>query len=196
VFRQPSFSGSTATFIDTTAGVLNFAYATNGVPAGNPSARVLDAAWTFRTGTVSPWLRLTTFNTASLPNPVIDFRGALSFDILADRDLYVALGLRESNPTAGTLIGANGGTTGAIEFVGGTTDNTVTPPLGRLVRAGAWTRLTFYLPNEPVRAFTGNGVLETTTGLGVLEHLAIVPATGTGAHSVWLDNFQVITLAP
>lgn len=45
---------------------------------------------------------------------------------------------------------------------------------------------------EPVRNFTGgNGILSSATGLGVLEHLAFVPAAGAGAHDVYLDNFIV-----
>jgi hypothetical protein len=34
--------------------------------------------------------------------------------------------------------------------------------------------------------------LDSTTGKGTLEHIALVPADGAGAHSIYLDNFQVI----
>jgi hypothetical protein len=57
------------------------------------------------------------------------------------------------------------------------------------VGAGAWTTLKFDLPADPVTAFTGNGILESSTGKGVLEHLALVAAGGTGAYNVYLDNF-------
>jgi hypothetical protein len=57
-----------------------------------------------------------------------------------------------------------------------------TLPFRRLVLAGQWTTLTFFLPGEPVRSFfQGNGVLDTSTGKGVLEHLEFVPAAGPGA---------------
>jgi hypothetical protein len=79
--------------------------------------------------------------------------------------------------------------------LGGTTDNTTSPPKGRLVHAGQWTTLNFFLPYEPVRSFTGNGVLESSTGKGVLEHLALVPAAGTGTYNLFLDNFRLIDLA-
>jgi len=108
--------------------------------------------------------------------------------------LYVAVGFRETSTTAS--IGADGGTTGAIEFIGGTTDNTRIPVKGRLVPAGQWTRLDFFVPYEPVRGFTGNGVLETSTGKGAFEHLELVPAVGPGTYNVHLDNFRVTNLAP
>jgi hypothetical protein len=47
-----------------------------------------------------------------------------------------------------------------------------------------------------VEGLTGNGILETTTGKGVLEHLEFVPAGGAGTYNVWLDNFRVTDLVP
>jgi hypothetical protein len=64
------------------------------------------------------------------------------------------------------------------------------------VIAGQWTTLSFFLPYEPVRGFTGNGVLETSTGKGVFEHLELVPAAWPGTYDIYLDNVQVIDLAP
>ena len=190
LFQKPSFSGSTSNFLNTSP---NFTYVTNAFPAGHAGAKVLYAAWDFKTGTTNPWLRLTSNSSSNLPNPTISTNQALQFDIYADRDLYVALGFRETSTTA--AIGADGGTAGAIEWLGGTTDNTTSPPKGRLVYAGQWTTLNFFLPYEPVRSFTGNGVLESSTGKGVLEHLALVPAAGTGTYNLFLDNFRVIELA-
>jgi len=165
---------------------------TNNFPAGHASARVLQASWTFKSGTANPWLRLTTSSAPNLPNPVIGFNQVLRFDLYTDRDLYVAIGLRETN--TGAPIGGDGGTSGAIEWVGGTTNNSISPPRGRLVTAGQWTTLEFFIPYEPVRASTGNGLLESTTGKGVLEQLTLVPADGVGAYNLYLDNFQVLDL--
>ena len=39
-------------------------------------------------------------------------------------------------------------------------------------------------------------MLESTTGMSVLEHLALVPAGGLGAYNVYLDNFLVIQSNP
>ena len=158
MFRDPAFSGSTSSHLDTNPGVANFTRVTNNFPAGHASARVLQASWTFKSGTANPWLRLTTSSAPNLPNPVIGFNQVLRFDLYTDRDLYVAIGLRETN--TGAPIGGDGGTSGAIEWVGGTTNNSISPPRGRLVTAGQWTTLEFFIPYEPVRASTGNGLLE------------------------------------
>lgn len=192
MFRQPTFSGSTSGFLDPAP---NSTSVTGVFPSGNDSARALRANWSWST-TVNAWLRLTTFNPANLPNPVIDLNRRLVFDMHTDRALTVALGVRETGNPAGTAIGADGGTTPAmIEFVGVTNVGTSSQPHAtRTVAAGGWTTVVFDLPNEPARSFSGgNGVLSTATGLGVLEHLAFAPAAGAGAYNVHLDNFKVST---
>lgn len=65
------------------------------------------------------------------------------------------------------------------------------PNPGRTIPAGAWTTVEFALRDEAVTPFTGNGILESATGKGVLEALAIVPAAGSGTYNVYLDNFVV-----
>lgn len=189
LFRQPTFSGSTSGFLDANP---NTTTVTGTFPAGNDSARALRANWNWNT-TVNAWLRLTTSGTANLPNPVIDLTRKLKFDIYSEKDLKVALGIRETGNSIGTAIGSNGGTSPAIiEFVGVTNVISAQPQVLRTVTASNWTTLTFDLPMEPIRNFTGgNGVLATATGLGVLEHLALVPAAGAGAYDVYLDNFLV-----
>lgn len=191
MFQPPSASGSTSAFLNSTP---NFAYVTNAFPAGHASAKVLGASWSFKSGTTNPWLRLITFAAANLPNPTISTNQVLQFDIYTDNPLYVAFGFRETSTTA--PIGADGGTSGTIEWIGGTTDNTVSPPKGRLVPAGQWTTLSFFIPYEPVRGFTGDGMLETSTGKGVLEHLEFVPDAGPGTYDVYLDNLRVTNLRP
>ena len=185
MFQPPSASGSTAGFLDA---MPDFACVTNAFPPGHSSAKVLAAGWSFKTGTTNPWLRLTTFNAANVPNPTISTNQTLQFDIYTDKALWVAIGFRETSTTA--YIGADGGTAGAIEWIGATTDNTTSPPKGRYVPAGQWTTLSFFIPYEPVHGFTGNGVLETSTGKGVFEHLEFVPGAGPGTYSVHLDNFR------
>ena len=191
LFLPPYSSGSTAGFLNPTS---NFACVTNAFPAGHSSAKVLAACWSFKAGTTDTWLRLTTFNAPNLPNPTISTNQVLQFDVYADHDLYAAIGFRETSTTAS--IGGDGGTAGAIEFIGGTTENTQIPVKGRYVLAGQWTTLSFVLPYEPVHGFTGNGVLQTSTGKGVLEHLELVPAAGPGTYNIYLDNFRVTDLAP
>src|SRR5205085_1148381 len=40
----------------------------------------------------------------------------------------------------------------------------------------------------------GNGALTSTTGKGVLEHLALTPAGGSGVYNVYFDNIEVVTV--
>lgn len=191
LFRSPNFSGSTSALLDATP---NTTTVTSAFPPGNGSSRVLQANWSW-TNAANPWLRLTTSGTANLPNPVIDVTRKLTFDIYSDKTIGVALGIRETGNPAGTAIGSNGGTTPAvIEYVGVTNTVNSQPQVTRTITASNWMTLTVNFTNEAVRNFSGgNGSLATATGLGVLEHLALVPAAGVGAYNVYLDNFVITT---
>jgi len=190
LFQAPAYSGTTHEFLD--LGSPNFTRVTNAFPAGNSSSKVLQASWSFVPGSSggSPWLRLTTHQAPNLPNPTVSFHQGIGFVVCADRDIYLAAGLRETSSAA--AIGADGGTTGTLEWIGGTSTNTADPPKGRLIPAGQWVWVDFCIPAEPVRAFTGNGVLESTTGEGVFEELTIVPADGLGRYNLYLDDFQFL----
>jgi hypothetical protein len=123
---------------------------------------------------------------------VIDFTKWFRFRIWADKALQIGLGLRETTNAPGTAIGSNGGTAGGIEWGGVTNSVSGQPQPNRTVTASNWMTLAFNLPAEPVRNFaSGNGVLSTASGLGVLEHIAFVPAAGNGAYNVYLDDFEV-----
>jgi hypothetical protein len=154
---------------------------------------VLKVGWGFNTTTSNQWLRLNTQNTAKLPNPTIDFTQTFKFDIYTTKAIKVGLGLRETSTTA--AIGADGGTTGTLEWVGVPSKNGTAPNPSRTVAANTWTTLTFTIPTEAIVSAlgSGDGVLTSTTGKGVLDHLALVPAGGTGAYTVYLDNFQVVS---
>jgi hypothetical protein len=194
LFQNPGFSGSTSSHIATGGSLPNFARVATDFPAGSDQSHVLHASWSFA-ATTNPWLRLTTFDAPNIPNPTVDFRHGLRLNVYVDRPIYLVLGLRETNTTA--ALGADGGTTGSIESVGGTTNNNVSPPLGRFIPAGEWTTVHFFIPYEPVRNFaSGNGILESTTGKGTLEHLGIVPADGTGIYNLYLENIRSVPLSP
>jgi hypothetical protein len=191
LFRNPRYSGSTSINLDTTPDltVVTDVYTTTGHAAG----RVLRVNCNF-TNATNPWLRLTTGGAANWPNPVIDLTRKLRFDLYADKSVKVAVGCRETTTAAGTPIGSNGGTTGGIEWAGVTNTAGTAPMPTRTVPAGSWATLTFDLPHEPITSFSGgNGILSTVSGLGVLEHVAIVPVAGTGTNNVYLDNFAVLT---
>jgi hypothetical protein len=188
LFRKPQFSGSTSAFTDAAKTRETTVVAT--FPAGNSSTRALHVKWSWAPGAVNPWLRLTTAGASTLPNPVIDFRRSLRFDVWSEHTLKFALGLRETNPAG--AIGSDGGTAGPIEFVGVSALSGTQPVPTRTLTPDAWHTLDFSIPDEPVKNFVGNGVLESTTGLGVLEHLAIVPGSASVDHDVYLDNFVVV----
>jgi hypothetical protein len=194
MFRLPNFSGSTVNFLDPSP---NLSVVTNGFPPGNASTRALAVSWSFISTNTNPWLRLTTFGATTLPNPVVDLTKPFRFDIHASRPLRIALGLRETTNAPGTPIGSNGGSSGGIEWVGVTNRLNGQPQPTRTIPSDTWTTVTFDLPTEPALNFTsGNGVLSTASGLGVLEHLALVPADGAGAYTVFLDNFMVVQSTP
>ena len=176
MFRKPGNSATTSGFLD--GSVTNYNVPTASFPAGRGGARAMHVSWSFLAGTTDPWLRLNTFNAATRPNPTIDVTRSLWFDIYSDKALKVGVNVRETNPTS--AIGDNGGTTGTIEYVGVPSKNGASPNPSRTVGAGGWTTIKFNLPQEPVMGFTGNGVLESTTGKGVLEALALVAAGGHG----------------
>ena len=189
MFKKPANSATTSAYIDTAA--TNYTSVTTSFPAGNANAaaKVMKVGWTFKTGQTDQWVRLTTGNTTLLPNPTINASARLKFDVYTTKALKVGLGIRESNTTAEN--GANGGTTGAIEYVGCSSKVGTTPIPTRTVNASTWTTVEFDLPNEPVQTLTGDGIL--SAGQQVLEHLILYGAGGSGAYTVYLDNFEVVT---
>lgn len=196
MFRQPSFSGSTASKLDATP---NDAFVESiGIPAGNPNVgnNALRVGFSFADAATLPlWLRLTSNNTPNQGNPTIGLQpgAGLQFDIYSDTALYIALLIRETETDA--AIGANGGATGGIEFVGGN-PSSATGNRGKLLAANTWTTLLFDFSTEPVFFFAGaaDGILTPgTDSKGVLEALAIGADPGTtGNINIWLDNFQVV----
>ena len=192
MFRYPRYSGSTSAFLGSSPDLA--AVTDTYVTSGHGTGLVLRISCQF-TNASDPWLRLTTSGAATLPNPVIDFTRKLRFDIYAEKPIGIAVGCRETVTPAGTAIGSNGGTSGSsIEWVGATGKSGTAPVPTRILAASNWITLTFDLPNEPAFSFTGgNGILSTASGLGVLEHLAIVPLAGLGVYTIYLDNFAVVT---
>jgi len=188
MFRTPRFSGSTSANL---ASEPDLAAVTDAFPVtGHVSQTVLRVSFNF-TNLTSPWLRLSTASAAFLPNPVVDLAQTLSFEIYSDRPIRVGLGIRETSVAPGSVVGSDGGSTGGIEWIGVTNKSMGAPMPIRQVAAGVWTTLSFDLPREPALNFSGgDGVLSTPSGLGVLEHLALVPS-GVGVHNIYLDSFEM-----
>lgn len=191
LFRDPRQSSTTRGFLDAAP---NLAVVTDTFPtAGHGTGRVLRISWRFTASAMNPWLRLTAAGAAWLPNPIIDFTRRLRFGLYADRPVSIALGCRETATPRGATLGADGGTAGPIEWVGVTGEAGGAPIPSRIVPGRQWTSLEFDLPHEPAHSFSGgNEVLFTPSGLGVLEHLAIVPLDGPGVYNLYLDDLVVL----
>ncbi len=193
LFETPNTSTSTSTFLNDVP-EMDLSVTTDTHPnGGQASGNVLMVQCQF-TNSNNAWLRLTTAGPTWFADPVIDLAKKIRFDMYSDLSVQVALGCRETTTPVGTAIGSDGGTSGAIEWVGVTGVSGTAPVCTRTVTSNTWTTLTFDFTNEPIRNFSGgNGVLSTASGLGVLEHLAIVPKSGNNIYTFYLDNFAVLT---
>ena len=217
LFRQPSFSGSTSSFVVGGAcnipnGVFNCALISDEQAfSGTQSLKV---AWQFRlnpnTGQPYPnaWLRLTTFNTPNIPNPAINFdhRVRVRLYVPSDTpDFYLTLGVRETDTTA--PCGGNGGVNnpngvaGGIEWVGATSAQAgPSAPVGKLVnQKDQWVTVKFDTSCDPIRAFAGstaNGTIDSNTG--TIEHLAFTPTdpANLGPYIVYIDDVETYVPTP
>ncbi len=110
-------------------------------------------------------------------------------------NLQFALGIREQPSITGPIgTTCTAAASGAIEFVG-SPSSVSGAPQGKMVTAGAgWTQLTYTIGSEPVRGFTGNGILDSAAAPWyVLEHvtIAIDPADPkAGPYTVYLDDLS------
>lgn len=199
VFRTPNVSGTTSAKLQ--ASPLTTAISSDYAVSGANSLKV---AFAFKDTEPAPWLRLTTFATPGSPNPVIDLNSTLAASVLivpadplvgGNNDLSFSLGVRETNSTG--AIGSNGGTSGQIEYVGATS-KVGGAPFGTTVSAdGQWHDINFVMTGNGMtlatNGLTGNGILETTSGLGVLESFLITPIASTGqAYTIYFDNIRQI----
>ncbi len=188
LFKRPSNSASTTAFLDTSTNYTRVV--TNGPTVMGAGNKKMVAGWGFKTGTVNPWVRLNTFNTVTNGNPTIALDQRLVFKVHASKAIKIGLGIRETGTTA--AYGANGGTTGSIEWVGVTNVVSSAPIPNRLIAANTLTTVNFNIPFEPQEAFTGDGFVSQNNVKGVMEHIIIKGEGGTGAYVVYFDDFQVV----
>jgi hypothetical protein len=186
LFNRPLNSATTSAFQDTST---NYTLIRTNQPTGNGSTKVLKAGWGFKTGMANYWVRLNTFNVPTNKNPTIALDQSVRFKIYSSKAIKVGIGIRETGTSA--AYGAAGGTSGTIEWVGVTNVVSGNPVPSRLVAANTWTTLTFNIPFESVRAFTGDGVI-AQSGKGVLEHIVLRGEGGTGNYAVYFDDFAVV----
>ena len=192
-FRVPNLSGSTAANVGGTTANPNIQRATNTFPAGNPNAGTMvgETQFQFIDNALTKWLRHTTSAAPGVPNPAIDLTQPLNFDVYSTVPVSVSLLVRETGGSG--PIGSNGGVTGTIEYVGATSfagsqGGASAGPVGKAVPANTWTTLTFDIPNETIKGFTGNGTLDGAWG--VLEGLAITSTGDPGPITMYYDNFS------
>ncbi len=187
MFRQPSFSSSSSAHLaaspDTARVVTSAAFEGTGA---------CQVDWAFVDTDPKRWLRLTTSGAANVPNPTVDLDRPITFwyRLTTPGSLRVCLGIRETGTDV--AIGANGGTSGTIEWLGA--DALVNgAPQGQLIAydaGGAWQKLTFDPLADSVQAFTGDGVLNAAHRKGVIEHVGLAVVDGTGPFSLQMDLFQ------
>lgn len=195
IFRQPSFSGSTGSFIATSPNLS--VQSTDQAYSGTKS---LNVQWAFNpiTATTDPnpnaWLRLTT----SGFNPVVDAGGVVTMKVLltSSDPLQACLGIRERTYASDPALGSIGaGTAGPIEWIGATGATSGAPVGTHMITPGSWQDLTFILPSEPIYAFTGNGVINPTFGKVDIEHIAFrIPGGSTKPVNLYIDNLQTRSL--
>lgn len=186
-FRQPTFSGSTSANLQpqSTPNTNNIMQVVQGFDIN--STQVGEVRFNFIDSSPDRWVRLTTSGATGVPNPAIPLNGLISFDVYSVAPVQLALGVRETGGSG--PIGANGGVTGTIEWVGASraTASATTAPGGELISGDSWQTVTFDFTSDPVFAFTGNGVL--TGSWGVLESIAIT-SQGATDQQLFFDNFQ------
>jgi uncharacterized lipoprotein YddW (UPF0748 family) len=186
MFRNPGFSGSTSADLAATPDDVEV---TDDVTAAD-GVGSLRVEWQWIDPDPQRWLRLTTFNAANIPNPTVDLRRPIRLRLRLDSGtLRCCIGLRETGTTA--PLGADGGTSGDIEWVGASTADSGAPQ-GVLVTAdpGVWQTLVFHPGTDPVLGMTGDGVLSSPTDRGVLEHVAFAIVGDAGPHLVYLDAIE------
>jgi hypothetical protein len=126
MFWEPEFSGSTTTYIVTNglAGSYdhNAAFRNPNVSFATDGNQALEVLWKWvNQNDPDAWVRLTTNNHPVRPNPALDIRGKVRFDItnygdFSGGEVGLVLGIRETGQNVPQL--ANGGATGTIEWVG------------------------------------------------------------------------------
>jgi len=112
-------------------------------------------------------------------------------------DILICIGVRETNDTG--PLGSPGGTTGAIEWVGASSQIDGAPQGVAISPLPQWRTLTFDPVAGPVLGFTGNGVIDVPRG--TLEHLAVTVNAASsdrssGPYTLYVDNVVNVGAGP
>lgn len=180
MFRDPAYSGTT-TGINTATDISEVsAVAANDIldpgrgSLGTQSHRFF---WTWTTPG-SGFVRATTSNLPTRPNPIICFAQGLSVYVkVAQGEVDFGLYLRETGVEGS--VGGNGGTTGVIEKL---------TSVRRLSASTEWQYVYFDLPNETYGAVNGNGVLDGTWGVLEAFTFAAVSSSSAADIEIYVDD--------
>lgn len=188
LFNLPRFSGSTSNHLLESPNVAVI----TGDGGSFSAPHACEVRWQFVDATPQRWLRLTTFNAPELPNPTVMLDRPIRIRMRLDSGrLRVAVGIRETNTDA--ELGANGGTSGSIEWVGaaGAVNGA---PQGMLIEGqpGVWQTLIFDPSSDPIYGMTGDGTLFSATNRGVLEHIAFSSVDSAGPFTVYIDDIDFL----
>ena len=123
LFQTPQFSSTTNSYIilnDAGQYNQNSVFRASGLFTSSPAALRVIFRWN-NPADPNAWLRLSTFNGPLEPNPTLNTQGQVRFNITNRSELFfgrvgIVLGIRETGTDARLM--ENGGTIGAIEWVG------------------------------------------------------------------------------
>ena len=113
LFQRPSYSGSTYEDLEPAPDVAEVTTEVAGFGGGG----CYHVAWQFVDTEPQRWMRLTTHEVPHLPNPTLRLDHVIRVRLRVDAGRFrLAVGVRETGTTAD--IGDDGGTGGAIEWIG------------------------------------------------------------------------------
>lgn len=172
----------------------------NSDPGGFQSNKSYKLQFEFADKNPTRWVRITTENTTTKPNPVIDLTKRLRFRIMLEgASLYLCLGIREIDSIS-LPTGSDGGVSGGIEWVG--VSDILVDDLGGIAPLGSillepspeWQEIDIDLQAVKSASYdNGNGYV--SKGLGVLEHIAFTvnPDDNRDAsYTVYIDKIEQV----
>ncbi|MCP4249723.1 MAG: hypothetical protein GY778_21995, partial [bacterium] len=172
MFKIPEWSGSTVNYVlANTPGTYdnNAAFRASGFGMEGVASMEVIFRWV-DTNDADAWVRLTTFGGPERPNPSLDSRGKIRFNILNRSELFrgnvgLCIGVRETGAVVPQLF--DGGTSGDIEWVGvDTTSNGITAGADMIVDTTAHANdVQVYAPGTDI----GSNGLGLPTGTAVIE---------------------------